>query len=398
MKKINCFILAMCLLLGISTNAQYVGKPPAHVIVVMEENYAYAKIIGSSLAPTFTYLSKQSYCANMTLATAITHPSEPNYLELFSGSDQGVIADETGPCSGAPLNDCNLGSSMIQAKYTFAGYSEGQPSVGWISGDQGNYYTKHCPWINWIGHNTNADTIPLKDDMPFAPIGTYFPDSNHYSSLPTMSWVIPNSIDDMHDGSASSAIPNGDTWFHTNMMPLVRWASNPANNAVVFIIWDEDDYSSSSPSNHIPLLVCSGLVIGGNYNTAVNHYSTLNLWEEMYGLPKCGSSSGASEYPSNMWAITTGIDPVTAATEPQVATWPVPAKDELNVHITVAAEAKVTISLFDITGRMVKQMPSELKTGDNYSTLNTSDVSNGVYFLNVVGDKINICKKVVVGK
>ncbi|HXP51262.1 MAG TPA: alkaline phosphatase family protein [Bacteroidia bacterium] len=394
MKKITNYLSALCVLLSAySLQAQYIGKTPAHVIVVMEENYAYAKIIGSSLAPTFTALSKASYCANMTLATAITHPSEPNYLDLFSGQEQGVTTDQT--ATVGPLNDCNLGSQIIQSGHTFIGYSEGQPSVGYIGPDVGNYYIKHCPWINWIGHNTNPDTIPVTSDQPY----TAFPDSLHYANLPNMAWVIPNSIDDMHDGAASSAIPNGDTWFKKNMMPLVRWAANPANNAIVLVIWDEDDYSSSSPSNHIPLLVCSGLVIGGNYGTAVNHYTTLKLMEEMFGLAVCDATNqnSAGEYPTNMWTVTTATNSIAQPIN-EVTTWPVPAKNELNIHISSVNDGKVNIGLYDITGRIVKEMPAELKSGDNYLAISTDDVSNGIYFLNVVGEKINVCKKIVVGK
>jgi len=57
---------------------------PAHVIVVMEENHGYAEIIGSGQAPYINTLATQG--ALFTNSFAITHPSQPNYLALFSGS------------------------------------------------------------------------------------------------------------------------------------------------------------------------------------------------------------------------------------------------------------------------------------------------------------------------
>ncbi|HSY76653.1 MAG TPA: alkaline phosphatase family protein [Bacteroidia bacterium] len=398
MKKITLSLLFLCLIGSTcALQAQYVGKAPAHVIFVIEENYSYAKIIGSAYAPTFTWLSKQSYVANLTNDYAITHPSEPNYLELFSGSDQGVTTDEIGPDASAPFSDCNMASSMIQKGYTFKGYAETQPSVGWYQTNNGNYVTKHCPWINWVG-GSNADSVPIKDMVPFAPIGTYYPDSTHYSTLPTLSWVIPNLVDDMHDPyTASTAISNGDAWFKTNIMPLVRWASNPANNTVVIAIWDEDD---GSASNNIPLLICSGLVKGGTYTTPkTNHYSVYKMIEEMYSItPQCGSSATATDITSNLWnAVYTGVNTVNEPVD-QVNTWPVPAKDELNMNIISSTEGKASIGMYDITGRLVKQMPAELKIGDNNFIVSTNDISNGVYFLNITGDKINICKKIVVGR
>ncbi|HWO38016.1 MAG TPA: hypothetical protein VNO32_55285, partial [Candidatus Acidoferrum sp.] len=60
---------------------------PAHVVVVIEENHGYSQIIGSSQAPYINTLASEG--ASFTNSHAITHPSEPNYLALFSGSTQG---------------------------------------------------------------------------------------------------------------------------------------------------------------------------------------------------------------------------------------------------------------------------------------------------------------------
>src|SRR3569832_2053845 len=64
---------------------------PAHAIYVMEENHSYTDIIGSQQAPYINGLAQSG--ALFTDSHATTHPSQPNYLELFSGSTQGVAND-----------------------------------------------------------------------------------------------------------------------------------------------------------------------------------------------------------------------------------------------------------------------------------------------------------------
>jgi hypothetical protein len=70
--------------------------------VVIEENHSFGDIIGSSAAPNINALAASS--ANIVNAStdpqgntngshAVRHPSQPNYLELYSGSNQGTIQD-----------------------------------------------------------------------------------------------------------------------------------------------------------------------------------------------------------------------------------------------------------------------------------------------------------------
>src|SRR5438270_392857 len=64
---------------------------PDHVVVVIEENHSYSSIIGNSMAPYINQLAKTG--ALFTNSYGIEHPSQPNYLQLFSGSNQGVVGD-----------------------------------------------------------------------------------------------------------------------------------------------------------------------------------------------------------------------------------------------------------------------------------------------------------------
>src|SRR6202167_6529120 len=94
---------------------------PAHVVVVLEENHAYENIIGSPDAPYINQLASEG--ANMTQSFAITHPSEPNYLALFSGSTQGVSSDQCPVSFGVQ----SLGSELLKAGVSVTGYAGSMP-------------------------------------------------------------------------------------------------------------------------------------------------------------------------------------------------------------------------------------------------------------------------------
>src|SRR6476620_3448910 len=78
---------------------------PDHVVVVVMENRGYSDIVGSASAPYINSLARSS--ASFTRSHAITHPSQPNYLALFSGSTQGVTDDST---PGHTFSRQNIGS------------------------------------------------------------------------------------------------------------------------------------------------------------------------------------------------------------------------------------------------------------------------------------------------
>lgn len=249
---------------------------PSHVVVVMEENHSYSDIIGNtSQAPYLNQLAKEG--ALFTSSFAVTHPSEPNYMALFSGSTDGLTADSCPVTSSA----ASLGSELLGAGDTFKGYSEGLPSAGSTTCTSGDYARKHSPWVNF----TN---VPGSDSVPFSS----FPGSDSYSSLPTVSFVIPNLQHDMHDGT----VQQGDTWAKSNLDAYAQWAK--ANNSLLIVTWDEDD---SSQDNQIPTIFVGAGVKPGKYGEKINHYNVLATIEQMYGLAKAGSSASATPI-TDIWS------------------------------------------------------------------------------------------------
>jgi phosphatidylinositol-3-phosphatase len=247
--------------------AKYVKKAslpiPKHIVIVMEENHSDEEIMGNSKAPYMNKLAKMGM--NFTNMHAITHPSQPNYIALFSGSTQGVTSDSCPHYFNAP----NMAEELSKAGETFAGYSEDLPSVGFKGCSSGLYYRKHSPWVNF----TN---LPANVNKPFS----MFP--SDYSKLPTVSFVIPNLNHDMHNGTIQEA----DNWLKTNMDSYVNWAYK--NNSLFILTWDEDDKSSSQ--NKIPTVFAGPMVNSGKTNQNYNLYSILRTVEDMYGLPALKNS------------------------------------------------------------------------------------------------------------
>jgi hypothetical protein len=146
------------------------------------------------------------------------------------------------------------------------------PSAGYTGCTSGEYARKHNPWSNF----TN---VPTADNQPF----TAFP--SNFAALPTVSVVVPNLLDDMHDGTVQA----GDTWLQNNINDYVQWAKT--HNSDLIVTWDEDDNSSG---NQIPTIAVGANVKPGTYSERINHYNVLRTIEDFYNLTYAGSSSTAT--------------------------------------------------------------------------------------------------------
>ncbi|HET7658668.1 MAG TPA: alkaline phosphatase family protein [Bacillales bacterium] len=237
--------------------------PPTHVVIVIEENHSESQIIGNPEAPYMNWLAKNS--AFFTHSYAIEHPSQPNYLDLFSGSNQGVQNDSCPHTFSSP----NLASELIANHLSFRGYSEDLPSVGSKVCTNKAYARKHSPWVNF----TN---VPSDASLPFS----HFP--KNYSHLPTVSFVIPNLDHDMHNGTVKSA----DNWLKSNIGPYVKWMKD--HNSLLILTWDENDGSSG---NRILTLFKGPMVQNGKYAEPINHFTVLRTIESLYDLPFLGKSA-----------------------------------------------------------------------------------------------------------
>ena len=238
---------------------------PDHVVIVVDENHSAQNLIGNPSAPFINALAQQN--ANFTQSFALTHPSQPNYIALFSGSTQGVTDDTCPHSFAAP----SLGDQLLASGRTFAGYSESLPSVGFTGCTSGRYAAKHSPWVNF-------PSLPASTNQPLSAFPTNFDD------LPAVSFVIPNLDNDMHDGT----IAQGDAWLQSHLGDYVTWAKT--HNSLFVLTFDEDD---NTDNNRVPTILAGQRVTPGTYSERIDHYDVLRTVQDAFGLAPLANSATA---------------------------------------------------------------------------------------------------------
>ncbi len=290
-------VLTLALLLTASWQASTVQAAPArydHIVIVMEENRTVPQILGDLInAPYINALADGGVVLGKMFS--ITHPSQPNYIHLYSGADQGVLDDNlppnfsTTPTGTYPFRTPNLGAELIAAGFSFAGFSEQIETAGtndWADYDPhsatnpGVYYRrKHSPWVNWVAKVSPVPANQLTNTINRA--FTQFPAD--FTQLPTVSFAIPNQMHDMHDGSRKQ----GDDWLRDNLGAYAQWART--NNSLLIVTWDEDDFNNV---NQIPTIffgagLREGTVVDGTWT----HHNLLRTLEDLYGTTHAGAAA-----------------------------------------------------------------------------------------------------------
>ncbi|HEY1991843.1 MAG TPA: alkaline phosphatase family protein [Gammaproteobacteria bacterium] len=247
------------------------ANPPKeqHVVVVIEENRSLVNMRGATEVPYINQLADEG--ALLTDYYAIGHPSEPNYVALFSGDTQGVQDDSCPHAYQKP----NLADALGAKRVSFAIYSENLPAVGFTGCGSADklYRRKHNPVPDFT-------TVPATDNRPFSD----FP--GDYSHLPAVSFVVPNMMDDMHDGTPAQA----DAWLKAKLDGYRQWAMQ--HHSLLIVTWDEDD---GADNNRVMTIVLGQDVRPGKYQQKLNHYDLLRMLTDMYGAAPVGAAADAKD-------------------------------------------------------------------------------------------------------
>jgi hypothetical protein len=284
---------------------------PDHVVVLIEEDRFCNAIGDTTNMPYVNQLAQTSLVyKNVQCLNTPSQQGEMNYLGLYSGSTQGVTDD--GP--GYTFSGNNLAASLNNTPgMSFAGYCEALPSDGSqvteaanTTLDPANHPDLYVRNYNPMAMFTNAGTgiTNAMVNKTFAE----FPSAANFASLPTVSFVVPDTLDSTHgsneappfatDPSAYVGLrQSADSWLQAHIDSYVQWAKT--HNSLLIITGDELDRAHPSSGINTIVTGAPSLFVAGTNTTTYNHYDTLRTIEDMYGLTPLGNSVSVSAFATN---------------------------------------------------------------------------------------------------
>jgi phospholipase C len=310
-KRIAAFLTAL-LALVVVASAQPAGsnrsdlKNFQHVWVVMMENTGAHQLLGNPNAPWIN--SAVAAYGSATSYFGVTHPSQPNYLAITSGSTQGVLGD-----GDVTIDAPNIVDQLEGAGKTWTDY---QQSLSLCNGDKlksscGDqlYERKHNPFVSYADVQSSparmahvVDLSQLDADLASGNVADY-------------NFIAPDQCHDMHGrstagdcnfGNAQGLIATGDA-FLRDLVGKITSAPSWNGNSVIFVTWDETEFPFGDVTG-----CCNANPGGGRVVTIVishsdhqprtsavpyNHYSILGTIEDGWKLGCLANTCDTADVP-----------------------------------------------------------------------------------------------------
>jgi phosphatidylinositol-3-phosphatase len=309
------------------------------VFIIVLENHSQHSVIGDPNTPYITSLAQQYGQAADYFG--VTHPSEPNYVAMISGSNWFTNNDN--PANR--FDHTNLVDELSARHISWGAYMEALPAADpltdfWPSSTDPLYASKHDPFALFT--DIRSDPARVANIKPYTDLAGDL-NSPH---APRFVYIVPDQCNDMHGGvyDTIAGYPetpcpyntvnddpadvrlkqNADAFVHTAVTTIMSSRAWTRHSAI-FIIADEGDYTGNAVNGgwDSPAGCCDSPVLpagdpdisaswpGGLYGGALvpaividpsgprdfvssapyNHYSMLRTIEDAWGLPELGFTS-----------------------------------------------------------------------------------------------------------
>jgi phospholipase C len=225
-------------------NSRSTMKNFQHVFIIMMENTGFDTLTGNPNAPFIN-----AAAANYGLATnafGVTHPSQPNYIAATSGSTNGV-ADDNDTTIDVPNIVDQLEANGKTWKAYMQSYSLCSTQLDHACGNQ-LYERKHNPFVSYQDIQSNparmanlVDFSQFATDLASGQVADYI-------------WISPDQCHDMHGrfdpgdpcdfSQVAGLIAAGDAFLQSTVSAIMN-SSAWTGNSIIFITWDESDFTGS---------------------------------------------------------------------------------------------------------------------------------------------------------
>ncbi len=248
------------------------------VFVIVLENTAAVNALKQpylkSLLQTGAYLNK---------FFAVSHPSQPNYIAMTSGSTNGVPGD-----GNVTLAVQHLGDLLEAKSMTWREYAEGFPGNCFLGATSGKYARKHAPFMSY--KNVQSNSARCANTVNAAQLDQDIADGK----LADYSLYVPDLNDDGHDTGVGFA----DKWLQKTFDPKFK---DPRfmTDMLVVVTFDEDD---NRHGNNIYTVLLGDIVLPGTKSEIrYDFFSLLRTIEETFALGTLGKNDAKAPPISGVW-------------------------------------------------------------------------------------------------
>ena len=261
-----------------ATHAPAAAGGVSKILVIMEENHGTAEVFPSGMPYLWHLARRYGYASDWS---AITHPSLPNYLAIFSGSAFNDPPD-CGPGPGCAYPAPSVFGQALALGKTARSYEESMP-VPCDRSDSGTYAVRHNPWAYVPGETAACRS----GDVPAGtPSGGALASAVRAGTLPSVGLITPNLINDAHDGTLGQA----DAWLRMWIPVIMSGPDWRHGRLAIAIVFDEGD-----PGLQVPFALIAPGLSGAVTRQPLDHYALTRLIDQVIGASPLRQAAGAPD-------------------------------------------------------------------------------------------------------
>src|SRR6266550_1692550 len=261
-----------------ATHAAVAAGGVSRILVIMEENHGTAEVFPSGMPYLWHLARRYGYGSDWS---AITHPSLPNYLAIFSGSAFNDPPD-CGPGLGCAYPAPSVFGQALGLGKTARSYEESMPRPCDRS-DSGTYAVRHNPWAYIPGETA----VCRSGDVPAGtPSGGALASAVRAGTLPSVGLITPNLVNDAHDGTLGQA----DAWLRRWIPVIMSGPDSQHGRLAIAIVFDEAD-----PRLQVPFVLIAPGLSGAVTRQPLDHYALTRLIDRIIGAPLLRQAAGAPD-------------------------------------------------------------------------------------------------------